>query len=41
MMLDLIEKMAKSGNSVLEAAANDLAKWSKLKHSKQDLELFL
>ena len=40
-MLDLIEKMAKSGNSVLEAAANDLAKWSKLKHSKQDLELFL
>ena len=40
-MLDLVEKMAASGNKVLEAAANDLAKWSKLKHSKQDLELFL
>ena len=40
-MVDLVEKMAKSGNKVLEAAANDLAKWSKLKHSKQDLELFL
>lgn len=40
-MVDLVEKMAKSGNKVLEAAANDLAKWSKLKHNKQDLELFL
>ena len=40
-MLDLVEKMANSGNKVLEAAANDFSKWSKLKHSKQDLELFL
>lgn len=40
-MLDLIEKMASSGNKVLEAASNDLAKWSNLKHNKQDLELFL
>lgn len=40
-MLDLVEKMASSGNKVLEAAANDFTKWSKLKHTKQDLELFL
>ena len=40
-MLDLVEKMASSGNKVLEAAANDFTKWSKLKHNKQDLELFL
>ena len=40
-MLDLVEKMANSGNKVLEAAANNLSKWSKLKHNKQDLELFL
>lgn len=40
-MIDLVEKMANSGNAVLEAAANDMSKWSKLKHNKQDLELFL
>ena len=40
-MIDLVEKMAKSGNKVLEAAANDMSKWSKLKHDKQGLELFL
>ena len=40
-MVDLIEKLAKSGNKVLEAASNDFAKWSKLKHSKKDLEVFL
>ena len=40
-MLDLVEKMASSGNKVLEAAANDIAKWSKLKHDKEGLELFL
>ncbi len=40
-MVDLVEKMAASGNKLLEAAANDLQKWSKLKHSKQGLELFL
>lgn len=40
-MIDLVEKMASSGNAVLEAAANDMSKWSKLKHNKQDLELFL
>ena len=40
-MLDLVEKMASSGNKVLESAANDFSKWKKLKHNKQDLELFL
>ena len=40
-MTDLVEKMAASGNKVLEAAANDLSKWSKLKHDKESLELFL
>ena len=40
-MDDLVEKLASSGNKVLEAAANDWSKWSKLKHSKIDLEFFL
>ena len=38
---DLVEKLLKSGNKVLESAGKDLGKWSKLKHNKQDLELFL
>lgn len=41
MMVDLIEKMASSGNKILEAAANNWSKWSKLNHSKIDLEFFL
>ena len=40
-MLDLIEKMATSGNKIVEAAAGDMHVWSKLTHSKRDLELFL
>ena len=40
-MDDLVEKLASSGNKILEAAANDWSKWSKLKHSKIDLEFFL
>ena len=40
-MNDLVEKLAASGDKVLEAAANDWSKWSKLKHSKIDLEFFL
>lgn len=40
-MVDLVEKLASSGNKILEAAANDWSKWSKLKHSKIDLEFFL
>lgn len=41
MMQDLIEKMSKSGHPLVEAAAKDVSLWSKLKHNKQDLELFL
>lgn len=40
-MVDLVEKLAKSGNEVLEAAAKRINKWKKLKHVKQDLELLL
>ena len=39
--MDIIEKLAKSGNKILEAAANDMSKWQQLRHNKQDLELFL
>lgn len=40
-MVDLVEKMANSGNKAVEAASHDVASWSKLKHNKQDLEFFL
>lgn len=40
-MEDLVEKLLNSGNKVLEAAGKQLPKWKKLKHNKQDLELFL
>ena len=40
-MEDLVEKLLSSGNKVLEAAGKELPKWKKLKHNKQDLELFL
>ena len=40
-MDDLVERLASSGNPILEAAANDWSKWSKLNHSKLDLEFFL
>ena len=40
-MEDLVEKLLDSGNKVLEAAGKDIGKWSKLKHNKEDLELFL
>ena len=40
-MEDLVEKLLESGNKVLEAAGKQLPKWKKLKHNKQDLELFL
>ena len=39
--MDLIKLMRKSGNEMLETEARDLAQWSKLKHNKSDLELFL
>ena len=41
MMIDLVETLSKSDNKLLQAAANDMTKWSKLRHNKQDLELFL
>lgn len=40
-MTDLVEKMLESGNEVIAAAGKDVEKWSKLKHDKQSLELFL
>lgn len=39
--MDFIQQMRASGNKLLENEAQDLATWSKLKHNKQDLELFL
>lgn len=39
--MDLIKKLKESDNEILKNEANDLAKWSKLKHSKSDLEFFL
>ena len=39
--MDIIKQLAKSGNKLLEAAANDMSQWQQLKHNKQDLELFL
>lgn len=40
-MTSVIEIMRKSNSQILKQEAEDLAKWSKLKHTKQDLELFL
>lgn len=40
-MSAIIEKMQKSESQLLKQQAEDLAKWSKLRHTKQDLELFL
>ena len=38
---NLIEELANSNNDVLKLESKDLSKWSKLKHNKEDLELFL
>ena len=40
-MEDLIDKMRHSRVELLKTEAQDLAIWSKLNHSKKDLELFL
>jgi len=40
-MADIISKMRSSGITLLQTEAEDLAKWSKLSHTKEDLELFL
>ena len=37
----LVETILNSDNEVLKAAGKDINKWSKLKHNKEDLELFL
>lgn len=39
-MADLIAQM-RAGSKILQTEAEDLQKWSKLKHNKADLELFL
>ena len=40
-MKDLIDKMRHSRVELLKTEAQDIAIWSKLSHSKKDLELFL
>lgn len=39
-MTDLIAQM-RAGSKILQTEAEDIQKWSKLKHNKADLELFL
>lgn len=39
--MNFIKLMRESDNELLKAEARDLAKWSKLKHTRECLELFL
>ena len=39
--MDVISKLRSSNAELLKAEAVDLAKWSKLRHVKEDFELFL
>lgn len=39
--MNFIEKMRESNSELIKAEAIDLEKWSKLRHTKEDLELFL
>ena len=39
--MDVISKLRSSNAELLKAEAADLAKWSKLRHVKEDFELFL
>lgn len=39
--MNIIQLLRTSGNKLLETEAEDLAMWQKLKHNKEDLELFL
>jgi len=39
--MDVIKRMRESGNKLLETEARDIQMWSKLRHNKEDLELFL
>lgn len=40
-MSDIIKTLRESDSLLLKAEAEDIAKWSKLRHTKKDLELFL
>lgn len=40
-MSDFIQIMRESNSELLKAQSNDISTWSKLKHNKEDLELFL
>lgn len=40
-MSDIIKTLRESDSLLLKAEAEDIAKWSKLRHTKSDLELFL
>ena len=40
-MSDIIKTLRESNSLLLKAEAEDIAKWSKLRHTKSDLELFL
>lgn len=39
--MDIIQLLRTSGNKLLETEAEDIQMWQKLKHNKEDLELFL
>lgn len=39
--MDIIKILRTSGNKLLETEAEDLQMWQKLKHNKEDFELFL
>lgn len=39
--MDIIRLLRDSGNKLLETEANDIQMWQKLKHNKEDFELFL
>ena len=39
--MNIIEKMRQSGVKLLQTQSEDIAKWSKCRHTKEDLELLL
>ena len=40
-MANFLDKVKDTGNKLLEAELIGLSKWDKLRHTKEDLELFL
>ena len=40
-MSDIIQKIRESNSELLKSEGADISKWSKLRHTKSDLELFL